>query len=208
MNFRFVIKERETFFSNAQRSRIVYAILARAFYEDADPQNPAKRRFGRCLFYYKKGILASEIYLVIACLFHDAGSNYQWYFVLGLSVCLLYVCMSVSKLPSTQSSVNIAYACSLRSVRWHLMLTTLSPCLWPCDSIWPRWGIVFHKYILFTWNLFWYLYCQLIIWLLTSSVIFSILFFIHTWTQKSVWPLLCMTSSVTLTSMMTFSKVR
>ncbi|XP_053397685.1 anoctamin-4-like isoform X3 [Mercenaria mercenaria] len=42
----FVIKDKESFFTNAQRSRIVYAILSRAFYEDADPNNPAKRRFG------------------------------------------------------------------------------------------------------------------------------------------------------------------
>lgn len=56
MNSRFVIKDRDTFFSNAQRSRIVYAIMARAFYEDADPQNPAKRRFGMCFFYYKKNV--------------------------------------------------------------------------------------------------------------------------------------------------------
>ncbi|XP_060596933.1 anoctamin-4-like isoform X3 [Ruditapes philippinarum] len=42
----FVIKDKDSFFSNSQRSRIVYAILSRSFYEDADPQNPAKRRFG------------------------------------------------------------------------------------------------------------------------------------------------------------------
>ncbi|XP_052808380.1 anoctamin-4-like isoform X2 [Mya arenaria] len=42
----FVIKDRDSFFTNAQRSRIVYAILARAFYEDEDPNNPGKRRFG------------------------------------------------------------------------------------------------------------------------------------------------------------------
>ncbi|KAL4232704.1 Anoctamin-4 [Mactra antiquata] len=42
----FVIKDKETFFSNAQRSRIVYTILSRAFYEDPDPENPNKRRFG------------------------------------------------------------------------------------------------------------------------------------------------------------------
>ncbi|WAR09218.1 ANO5-like protein [Mya arenaria] len=43
----FVIKDRDSFFTNAQRSRIVYAILARAFYEDEDPNNPGKRRFGQ-----------------------------------------------------------------------------------------------------------------------------------------------------------------
>ncbi|XP_052279240.1 anoctamin-4-like isoform X4 [Dreissena polymorpha] len=42
----FVIHDKEKFFSNAQRSRIVYAILSRAYYEDEDQDNSGKRRFG------------------------------------------------------------------------------------------------------------------------------------------------------------------
>ena len=49
LDCRFVIKDKDSFFTNAQRSRIVYAILARAFYEDDDPNNPGKRRFGEGL---------------------------------------------------------------------------------------------------------------------------------------------------------------
>lgn len=42
----YLIQDKESFFSNAQRSRIVQEILSRCYYEDEDPANPSKRRFG------------------------------------------------------------------------------------------------------------------------------------------------------------------
>lgn len=48
INFRFVIKDKDTFFTNAQRSKICYEILSRAHFLDLDDdEDKINKKFGK-----------------------------------------------------------------------------------------------------------------------------------------------------------------